>query len=228
MAHVPAHRLALVSSAAFGGVRSCQGSHIRRGYSQDALPSDTSYRGLEERHRGAERVQIDIVERSFGEEYMHVLVGRDAVVEMIQLDVALYPRHGRFGNIICYDFGAGDFVRDAHRSGSRRGHSISHGDGIASEGAEQHDADVPVEGHLFVEENRSDLLSRTVGRMNFGDEDLGASLADNGAFQAQTFSPLIRRTILYGSRLRLVGVTSRMRTSSLLLMSCRSGFLDFL
>ena len=207
---------------------SCQRGHVRRGDGQYPSLPHSAYRGLQERHGGAEGVKVDVVERPLGEQHMHVLVGCLAVGQVVELDVALDPRHRCGGDVVGHHLGTGDLVCYADGSGSGGRHCVSDGYGIAAEGSEEHDADVAVERHLFVEEHGADLLAGAVGGMLKGNADVCRSLADDGAFGAQTFSPLIRRTILYGSRLRLVGVTSSMRTSSLLLMSCSRGFLDFL
>ncbi len=196
MAHVAPDGLALVPPAALDGVGAGQGGHVRGRHGEHRAPPASADRGLEEGHRGSERIEVDVVEGPLREQDVHVPARGLAVLQAVQLYVALYPR-GRAGRyVVGHDLGAGHLVRDAHGAGAGGGHGGGDAHRFTAQRSQEHDADVAVERHLLVEEDGPHLLAGTVGGVVLGDQDVRGPLADDRALGAQMFSPLMSLTIL--------------------------------
>ena len=82
---------------------------------------------------------------------MHVPVGAHAVVQAVQLDVGVDVGHRVRADVVGGHLGPRDLLGYPDGPGARGGHGVGDRD-PASDGAEEHDADVAVERHLLVEE----------------------------------------------------------------------------
>ena len=197
VAHVSPDGFALVPASALGSLCPGKGCGIGGGDRQDPPLAGPSYRGLYEKRRGTEGVQVHVVVGVVGEQRVHVGVADRDVGEVVEFDVRFDIRYRVLVEVVGGHLGAGDLVGDPHGTAAGGGHGIGDGHGGFLQGPQEHDADVAVERHLLVEEYGTGVdLAGSLGGMYFGDQKLGLPFGDDSARRAQMFSPLMSLTIL--------------------------------
>ena len=138
-----------------------------------------------------EWIEIDVIEGLLSEKHLQILPVGSAVGDTVHPDVLLHVCDGGRIDVIGDDVRSRDLVRDTDRPGTGRGHTVRHLH-LSAYGTEQHDADIPVECHLLIEEHVIVDLSGSAGRMLCGNDQIGLTFPDYYTLDHQIFSPFMR------------------------------------